>query len=298
MFISVKQIVTIIIFCLSITLVNGQSNRALLVAIDKYPTNSGWNEIHATNDVAIVLPMLERQGFRRQNIICLLGEKATKAVIVQALERLRRSSQQGDCIYIHFSCHGQQMADDNGDEPDGYDEAIVPYDAPRRYESGVYEGKNHLRDDEFGRLTDNIRAKIGHAGRMTVVIDACHSGTANRDTDDDTYVRGTTYIFAPETYIPRKGLDKNEINRDVAYAPLTVLSACEPDQINYEYRNPSDNKYYGTLSFALSKALQNNKNVSREQLIKLMETMAPNSKKKQIPYIETSHETESFKIGR
>ena len=40
--------------------------------------------------------------------------------------------------------------DDNGDEEDGLDEALIPYDAQFWYAPGEYEGQNHLRDDELG----------------------------------------------------------------------------------------------------------------------------------------------------
>lgn len=94
------------------------------------------------------------------------------------------------------------MADDNGDETDGLDEALIPYDAPRRYQKGVYVGEKHLRDDELGSLLDDIRKKTGDKGTVTLALDACHSGTADRDKGDDVYVRGTSYVFAPKDFCP------------------------------------------------------------------------------------------------
>ena len=47
----------------------------------------------------------------------------------------------GDIVYLHFSCHGQPVEDLDGDEKDGWDESIVPYDAWKKPISGIYDGK-------------------------------------------------------------------------------------------------------------------------------------------------------------
>ena len=56
----------------------------------------------------------------------------------------------GEVIVVHFSGHGQQIADDNHDEADRLDETVVPYDAPSRWTTG-YTGERHIRDDELGK---------------------------------------------------------------------------------------------------------------------------------------------------
>lgn len=304
MFMSVKQIVTIVLFGLSLTSVSGQINRALFVAIDTYPEESGWNDIHATNDRKIVLHMLNNSGFEDTNIICLLNEQATKKAIVKALTNILNQSKAGDYIYIQFSCHGQLMADDNGDEPDGYDESLIPYDARRRYTKGVYEGKNHLRDDELGLFLDKIRAKVGDRGNICVVLDACHSATANRDTDDDTYVRGTTYIFAPDKYVASHGADKNKLKSDAFLAPITVWSACGVDQSNYEYRDHKTGEYFGTLTLAICEVVKNSKKEKitiktfDERVKKQVEALFKGRRYRQTPYMETTNENKIFKLGR
>ena len=78
-------------------------------------------------------------------------------------------------LVFHYSGHGQQITDDNGDEPDGYDETIVPYDAPMRAEAG-YRGDKHLRDDELARKLLALRAKVGPTGNVVFAFDSCFSG--------------------------------------------------------------------------------------------------------------------------
>ena len=247
-----RQLLIITILAFVCLLASAQNSRALVVAIDRYPDNSGWLDIHATNDLKIVLPMLKEQGYKASDITVLVNEKATKRAIVEALTSLQRSTRVGDYVYIHFSCHGQQMVDDNGDEEDGLDEAIIPYDARRRFAKGVYEGKNHLRDDELNIYLTNIRTKAGMQGNVIVVFDACHSGDADRDYSDDVYARGTTYIFTPDNYSPPT-FDpsiSNDINKNPYLSPIVVLSACKSNQVNYEYK-ADDGLYYGSLRYSL-----------------------------------------------
>ena len=92
-----------------------QQRHALIVAIANYPKESGWNSIHSNNDLQILLPQFDRLGFR---INTLTDKHATKKNIIQALQHLIKQLKAGDDVCLHFSCHGQQMEDDNGDEAD------------------------------------------------------------------------------------------------------------------------------------------------------------------------------------
>ncbi len=40
-------------------------------------------------------------------------------------------AQAGDNLFMHYSGHGGNMRDDNGDEKDGMDETLVPLDYQR-----------------------------------------------------------------------------------------------------------------------------------------------------------------------
>ena len=95
-----------------------QQRHALIVAIANYPKESGWNSIHSNNDLQILLPQFDRLGFR---INTLTDKQATKKNIIQALQHLIKQLKAGDDVCLHFSCHGQQMEDDNGDEADELD---------------------------------------------------------------------------------------------------------------------------------------------------------------------------------
>ena len=171
---------------------------AIVVGIGDYPEKSGWNRIHGNRDVALVTGMLERNGFAKDDIIRLTDAGATKEAIRNAFKSLVGRIKSGDRVYVHFSGHGQQMTDTDGDEEEGLDEAFVPYDARKEYSAGEYEGENHISDDELYLWLSDIADAAGAAGHVLVVIDACHSGDATRgfgDGQDTVIVRGTADVF-------------------------------------------------------------------------------------------------------
>ena len=225
---------------------HSQNRHALLIGIGHYPNGIGWSTIHGDNDVAIIEKFLIGQGFEQKNIKLLTNSSATKSVIMSSLVELCDKAKPGDVVYIHFSGHGQQVTDMNGDEDDCFDEAWVPYDAQKEYIGGVYEGENHILDDEINTYLGGLRAKVGSRGKIVVVSDACHSGSGSRGLTDDEemYIRGTSEKFV----IPGGGA--NVVKKD---APIYWLhiGACKPYQTNYEYK-ASDGLFYGSLSYVIS----------------------------------------------
>lgn len=141
--------------------IEAQTKRALIIGIGAYPPESGWSTIHGDNDVPIIADALSRRGFSQDHIVKLVNDQATKKNILKQFNLLTHKAQINDIIYIHFSTHGQQVLDIDGDEQDSLDEAIIPYDARKTCVKRVYEGKNHLIDDELNQLLSALRKKIG-----------------------------------------------------------------------------------------------------------------------------------------
>ena len=86
-----------------------RTGRALIVAISEYPAENGWERIHGDNDGAMMAELLGRNHYSQ--IIRLRNEEATKKAISQALKQLYECTNPGDYVFLHFSCHGQQMMD-------------------------------------------------------------------------------------------------------------------------------------------------------------------------------------------
>lgn len=89
----------------------------------------------------------------------------TKANILRALEWLVSGARPNDALFLHYSGHGGQVEDQDGDEEDGYDEVIYPVD---------YETAGHIVDDQL----HHVVVKPLQAGvRLTAIFDSCHSGS-------------------------------------------------------------------------------------------------------------------------
>lgn len=240
-----------------------QTKRALLVGISNYSSNSAtqWTDIHGANDVELIAATLKSQRF---SIAKVTNKQATAKRIKKELTSLVRSCRAGDVVYIHFSGHGQPFEDKSGDENDGWDESIIPYDAHKAYSKGRYEGSNHILDDELYGFFDQIRKKVGAKGFLCVVIDACHAGGSSRgdelEEDEEIFVRGTKDAFSPngKKYRPRVNTNGHfVIKSSGTQGDILILEACRSYQSNYEIKQ--DGQYYGPLSYYVNKTLRSNR---------------------------------------
>ena len=219
----------------------------------KQDTPPDWRDISSVNDIPLVRSALIKQGFQSKDIGVLKNEEATKAGIVKAIKDLTASCKKGDVVILHFSSHGQQIEDDNGDEVDGYDEAIVPYGAPPSYKDG-YDFSQHLRDDELESLLFDLRLKIGPTGDVIVFADACHSGTVSRGEEIS---RGGMPAMQRPNYTPTKGVGESVVFQTSSsekvdmsqMAPIVVISGAQASEVNYEHNGA------GSLSTAISRSV-------------------------------------------
>jgi len=241
------RIFIIIIMLLTLTLYSAfpQTRRALVVGIGDYPASGGWCRISGDRDVELVRNTLHINGFDDRNITTLINGQATFDNIRGEFVRLSEIARPGDVVYVHFSAHGQQVTDLDGDEADGFDEAIVPYDAPKEYRKGVYEGQCHITDDLLNVWLSKIRDKIGEGGKIVVISDACHSGDGSRyeyDDEDGPVMRGTSDKFV----IPNVLQSKSAVEKPIRW---TYISACKSYQSNYEIVDAVSGQRFGRLTY-------------------------------------------------
>lgn len=245
--------ITVVCMSFMLTLsaaLQAQTRRALVIGIGQQE-DKDWGKINGDRDVPFVEEMLANAGFEEGNIKTLVNRQATKATIVESFKSLEAQSRRGDVIYVHFSGHGQQMKDVHNDEKDGLDECWIPYDA-YRFPCEKDRGEKHLTDDEVNHYLNAVRDKIGDAGKMLVVIDACHSGDGTRG-DDDEVVRGVADVFeAIKSFIwgaSAGSKDKMDVNPDAQrnVERWITISACESDQVNIEMKSPA----VGKLTYAI-----------------------------------------------
>lgn len=126
----------------------------------------------AHNDVYNIKKyLIEVLNFQERNITILMDDddlnhaSPTKENIIGALEELHQSCTSGDTAFFHFSGHGSQVKDENGDEADGLDEVLIPVD---------YKTAGYIVDDY---LYENFVRKLQRGVLATCIMDSCHSGT-------------------------------------------------------------------------------------------------------------------------
>jgi hypothetical protein len=225
----------------------GAASRALLIGINQYtgvPPLRG-----AVNDVALLSEVLtSRFGFQAKDVETLIDQQATRAGILAALDRLAARSAEGDLVYLHFSGHGSQMRDRNGDEQDGQDETIVPQD-------GRTQNVPDITDDEIGEKLSAIRAKS-----LIVVLDSCHSGTATRSlgakSSADALLGGLTPRYVPPD-------DRADLYAQVGAQSRAVVPLVSSGHVLFTgaafneeaLDGPVDRKPHGLFSYALATSL-------------------------------------------
>eukprot|EP01101_Sappina_pedata_P005145 TRINITY_DN22_c1_g1_i3.p1 TRINITY_DN22_c1_g1~~TRINITY_DN22_c1_g1_i3.p1 ORF type:complete len:228 (+),score=81.62 TRINITY_DN22_c1_g1_i3:65-685(+) len=89
-----------------------------------------------------------------------------KKNIEASMKWLVEDNQPGDLLFFHYSGHGSQAQDTNGDEADGTDETIVPLD---------YKTAGQITDDDMHTM---LVKPLKKGVRFYVIFDSCHSGTA------------------------------------------------------------------------------------------------------------------------
>jgi hypothetical protein len=144
--------------------------RALLVGINDYPGTQ--NDLQGcVNDITNLYDVLVKYfGFASTDIVMLSDRRATKQAILEGLKGLIAKSGAGDSVVFHYSGHGSQVRDMEGDElADGLDEIICPWDFD-------WDGK-YIKDDDFA----SIFAALTKGTSLEVILDSCHSGTGTRE---------------------------------------------------------------------------------------------------------------------
>jgi hypothetical protein len=247
-----------------------RNRRALLVGIDRYPLLTDFAQLDgATADAkAMAQTLTGRFGFAEERVRLLLDEAATRNAILAALDRLVEETETDDVVVFHFSGHGSQMPDREGDEADGQDETLVPYDGGRE----PPHPNRDISDDEIYDWLLRLTAKTSY---VTLIFDCCHSATLNRDGFGDK-VRGIPpeerkirdlppsserALRAAAAYKAQKG--GGPVAKGAGgWLPWdrrwTLLAGCAAHQESHEMRPPGlIGTRHGVMTYFLVQELQN-----------------------------------------
>ncbi len=234
--------------------------RALLVGINQYPTAPLKG---CVNDALMVGNMLITHfGFLPgPDMRLLVDQRATKAAILERLEWLVDGARAGDVLVFHYSGHGSQVPDRDGDELDHVDECLVPID---------HDWDDPLLDDDL----DKIIRGVPDGANLTVILDCCHSGTGTRDfgpkipaskkrllPPPDIRFRAVGGITIEEgfsadsvTMTSFRNLPVKQFGSSVEEQRGILITGCR----DYQLSNDAfiDGDYHGALTYALFQSLE------------------------------------------
>ena len=168
-------------------------DRALVIGIGTYENLPQDMFLHGPkNDVKAIQSLLTGTlRFKPEAIRVLTDEKATRQAMLSSMDEwLVAGTAPGDRVYLYFSGHGLQVKDVSGDEEDGMDEAISTYDI----KAGDDDWTNVILDDDLEAVLTKLKGRV-----VTLVIDACHSGTISRSLSPQAVagLNGARYLPRP-----------------------------------------------------------------------------------------------------
>ena len=196
--------------------------------------------------------LTEHLGFDPGQIRMLADQTATRDGIVNGIrDWLVDGTRPGARALFYFAGHGYFQTDENDDEPDGYDEALVPHDARLiSRETRPMQVANLILDDEIRMLLDGLDDR-----RVHVIVDSCHAGTMTRSlappAADPRYVR--TIGLGPDV----------TAKRSVSHSPFT-RSAVVARQRDAGFVETTGNLAVWTAVSPLQLALEDRESVEPE----------------------------------
>lgn len=159
--------------------------------------------------------LVEQYGYKREDMVILTDDQQnpmsqpTKQNILRAMHWLVKDARPNDSLFFHYSGHGGQTRDLDGDEEDGYDEVIYPVD---------FRQVGHITDDEMHRI---LVRPLAAGVRLTAIFDSCHSGTA---------------LDLPYIYSTHGVLKEPNLAKEAGKGLLNVLSSYSKGDIGSMYK--------------------------------------------------------------
>ena len=207
------------------------------------------------NDVNDISDLFRRvYGFNDSHITKLLNRQATREAIIANLQRLAVQCNEGDYMVFYYSGHGS-FANNDATQLNlqkGYSNFIVPADA--------YEG--NVQDINNLELNELLAAFVQKKVHLTVIMDACYSGTNTRGSTlfDLSGVKEVDPIPARFFSLPQQKKETVVLSKNGA----VVLSACQDNQESKE--TTVGGKTNGVFTYCLCQAISNYSHASIQEL--------------------------------
>lgn len=259
------------------------ANKALLVGVNQYklPGADLQGCVNDTTNVRDIL--LQYCGFNVKDIRVLVDSRATKKGIMDRLAWLVKDARAGDRLLFHFSGHGSQIRDRDGDElKDSLDEIICPHDMD-------WDG-TYIVDDELKALF----AELPKGVHLEVLLDSCHSGTGTREAmapqaaETPPPVR-LRFLTPPVDILCRQMGDDDlavtRLLRSANPANHVLFSGCRDNQTSADAYIKGT--YNGAFTYYFCKSIRDARGaVTRAEILKSLRASLKYEKFDQVPQLE------------
>ncbi len=250
--------------------------KALLVGINDYP-GTGNDLMGCVNDVHNMRSLLATTfGFDTENITKITDRDATTSNILNGLNALVSNAEPGDLLVFHYSGHGSQVADTEGDETDRLDEILCPYDIDWK--------SRMIRDDDLAGIFKSVPAGV----QVEIFLDSCHSGTGLKGMASNNGNYHRARFLAP----PLERV-KSSRNTPIRVAPIrpakaqVLWAACRSNQVANDAL--IDGQYGGAFTRYLCDLVRETEgNIKRQNLIRRLRSELKKAGFSQVPSLETN----------
>ena len=260
------------------------SKKALCIGINDYP-GTGSDLSGCVNDANDWAAELGSRGF---TVAKMLDKKATHAAMTKAIGSLIKDAKKGDSLIITYSGHGTWVPDSSGDEPDGRDEGLCPWDIG---------SVGPLLDDDIRVLF----AKRSSGVRIVLLSDSCHSGTVTKGDDSDLDAGAARARFLPlEAWMPAGELPA------AAARPLNLVSGLKRSggdlllagcqDTEYSWDTSFQNRPNGAFTYYALKTLREKKPATYAAWFAAIRAYLPSNRLPQSPQILGSATAQRFKV--
>ncbi len=235
---------------------------ALVVGINHYRSNVVSDLGGCANDARAIYGFLtQRLGVPTENIRLLTSTGAepdeklpSRQNIIDGWRWLIEQARTGDQLFFHYSGHGSQAISVDPNEPDGYDETLVPSDSRTVDDRGkpVYD----ILDKELAAL---IAAAEARGARVTVVLDCCHAGSGTRAFVPVRRTAADRRVRSAGTVLPEASGARTVASRHWSGklgSEHVLLAGCRDEEMSHEYRSPTNGAWYGAMTYFLLQKLQ------------------------------------------
>jgi hypothetical protein len=273
---------------------------SLLIGAGNYKYAGEWKDLRnlkgPRTDVRRMQHTLRRWGFRADAATqrVLVDQQASKQGIMDAFRWLAsQATDTGDVVVIYYSGHGSWAPDANIDAVrtkdearsvpgDNFDEALVPWDA-----RDPHNPRHLLLDDEINALLSRLGT-----GNVTMIVDACFSGTVTRGSPDTS---STAPVARGPRPPPYERLAAGDMLGDGRNPKHTLLTAASSSELAYEKTFHPGAVVSGVFTRHLAEALDGASSTTRfDELLQQVRTKVGQA---QTPQLEGDRSARIFRVG-